>query len=52
MPVEIKELVVRINVNDGQNIIKNDQSVKVDKKEIVDACVERVMHLLEIKKER
>ncbi|WP_175402751.1 DUF5908 family protein [Mangrovivirga cuniculi] len=52
MPVEIKELIVRINVNEGRNIIKNDQSLKIDKKEIVDDCVEKVMHLLEMKKER
>ncbi|NMM48474.1 DUF5908 family protein [Marinigracilibium pacificum] len=52
MPVEIKELIVRINVNEGNNIINDVKNRNVDKKEIVDACVEQVLHLLERKKER
>ena len=59
MPIEIKELNIRINVNQGQpeqtsapHEGKNDAQVLPDKNEIIADCVEQIMELLKNKQER
>lgn len=54
MPIEIKELVVRIIVQDGSHpqIQNPNRMPAVSVKEIVEACVEKVMEKLEAKLER
>lgn len=62
MPLEIKELVIKVNVSEpssGQanNARPNSQSnqaesQKVDKKAIVQECVDQVMEILKNKMER
>lgn len=52
MPIEIKELHIKINVDDNQ---KNSGSVKVNDSEkelIIAMCVEQVMEILSKKEER
>lgn len=54
MAIEIKELVVRLRVDDtGQKPVKDQHnSQSYDEKKIVDTCVEKVLRRLESKKER
>ncbi len=59
MPIEIKELNIRINVNQGQpeqtnspHEGRNDAQALPDKNEIMADCVEQVMELLKNKQER
>lgn len=52
MTIEIKELHIKINVDDNQN---NRGSAKMEHKEkelIIAACVEQVMEILSKKEER
>lgn len=52
MPIEIKELHIKINVDDKQ---QNDQSGKMNQNEkdrLVAECVEQVMEILSKKEER
>ncbi len=51
MPIEIKELHIKISVN--ENKTQNSQTASKGKQEdVAEACVEEVMHLIEQKKER
>lgn len=56
MPLEIKELVIRAKVSEqttapGRNGAAS-QGVQANKEEIVSACVEQVLEILQSKKER
>lgn len=53
MPIEIKELHIKINVPEatGQRADNNDDRAESASK-IIEACVEQVMEILERKKER
>ena len=46
MPIEIKELIVRATIRDGEGGSANDKA------EIVRECVEQVMQLLQDRNER
>lgn len=57
MPIEIKELHIKINVEEGSNSKEtistgNNSKSKKDKTNIISECVEAVMELLEQQKER
>jgi len=59
MPIEIKELNIRINVNQGQQEEKsspqegsNKPQELPDKNELMAECVEQVMELIKNKQER
>lgn len=55
MPIEIKELHIKINVDEGarsSNIRQNDSNSKEGKEAIIAACVEEVIEVLEKQKER
>ncbi len=53
MPIEIKELHIKISVDEGKG---KQPSIVVDSKKeksaLVEACVEQVMEILEKKQER
>ncbi len=52
MAIEIKELIVRVTVNNSTSQTlseKQTQIAAVDKKEIIKECVEKVMEKLEMK---
>ncbi len=54
MPIEIKELVVKLTVHEGSNLPVN-QAVNKDpmqERRIIDACVKRVLKVLESRRER
>jgi hypothetical protein len=54
MPIEIKELVIRISVQDKSQLQMphSDRISDLSVKEIVEECVEKVMEKLEAKLER
>lgn len=52
MPIEIKELHIRINVDESTAKIPVASTGKKEKEEIIASCVEQVMDILEMKKER
>ncbi|AEE48485.1 DUF5908 family protein [Haliscomenobacter hydrossis] len=53
MPLEIKELVIKVNVNEGGTTPKGGKGGQpADKKAIVAECLEQVMDVLQKKKER
>ena len=54
MPIEVKELIIKANVQAGEsNTSVPDEKLKENlKAEIIAACVEQVMKLLKNKKER
>ncbi len=58
MPIEIRELNIRVSVNRNQpeqgseNDSGNRGSAMPDKDELISECVEQVMELLKIKNER
>ena len=55
MPITIKELHIKIYVDDSQDERKNKETKKhseEEKKAIVASCVDTVMELLEKQKER
>jgi len=54
MPIEIKELHIKINVDEGANkgSSQNNSAAKEDKSKLIAACVEEVMYLLSDRKER
>ena len=59
MPIEIRELVIRANVPSQTNQLHQTQSVEISteqrhrlKKEILDACVEKILTILERKLQR
>lgn len=57
MPVEIKELQIKVTVNDHQpdrfgSIAQGSQSADDEKKEMVQQCIDDIMDILNRKKER
>ena len=50
MPIEIKELHIKINVNEGSK--PNSSSAAAKDEDAVSECVEQVMKIIERKKER
>lgn len=55
MPIEIKELHIKINVDEGQEGSGNSLSTGIsqsEKEKIIAACVEQVMEILSKKEER
>jgi hypothetical protein len=51
MPIEIKELHIKINVNEGSNSGAKKDTKSKDK-DVVAECVELVMQVIERRKER
>ncbi len=52
MAIEIKELIVRVTVNNSPSKTINDNKAQItplDKKAIIKECVEKVMEKLEMK---
>jgi hypothetical protein len=52
MPIEIKELNIKINVNDKPQTSDPGKKGKDDKESIIAACVEQVMEILKKNQER
>lgn len=52
MPIEIKELHIRINVSEESERNRQPQNPADDKEKLIEACVEQVMELLAKKEER
>jgi hypothetical protein len=52
MPIEIKELNIKINVNDKPQTSDPEKKGKDDKDSIIAACVEQVMEILSKNTER
>ncbi len=52
MPIEIKELHIKINVDDKPQTSDPVQNNKNEKDQIVAACVEQVMEILSKNRER
>jgi hypothetical protein len=53
MPIEIKELHIKINVSEEASRSQQDSGNAADSKEkIIEACVEQVMEILSKKEER
>lgn len=50
MPIEIKELLIKINVNDNQS--KNQSTPTIDHAKMVQESVDQVVELLKQQKER
>jgi len=52
MPVEIKELYIKINVKDAQDANTSASSDEKGKEEVITECLEQVMSIMENKTER
>ena len=52
MPIEIKELHIKINVNENGHSTDSENSASGKKNRIVAECVEQVMEILSKKEER
>lgn len=54
MPVEIKELIIRATISDdSKDNVKSESSTdRIDPEEMISACVEQVLNILEQSKER
>ncbi|MDR6763855.1 hypothetical protein J2Y38_004079 [Flavobacterium sp. 2755] len=52
MPIEIKELHIKINVNEGSKQAPPPNAPKSKDEDPVAECVEQVMKIIERKKER
>ncbi|MGQ1785070.1 DUF5908 family protein [Saccharicrinis sp. GN24d3] len=52
MPIEIKELHIKINVSDDSRRVRPSGNSSSDKDKIIEACVEQVMEILSKKEER
>ncbi|NQU87675.1 MAG: hypothetical protein HQ541_18135 [Mariniphaga sp.] len=52
MPIEIKELNIKINVEDKNNSSETNESKADLKDSIIKSCVEQVMEILSQAKER
>lgn len=52
MPIEIKELHIKINVNEGSKQSTPPSAPKSKSEDPVAECVEQVMKIIERKKER
>lgn len=52
MPIEIKELHIKINVDESSTRSTNDTPKKKEIDRIVETCVEQVMEIISKKQER
>ncbi|WP_456459298.1 DUF5908 family protein [Reichenbachiella sp.] len=55
MPVEIKELIIRTNIVSDTGAARQGESAQISPKirtEIIDACVEKLMKIIEKNRER
>lgn len=53
MPVEIKELLIEINVSDQVDLIQENSDNKHNsQKEILNLCIEEIAKMLNVKNER
>lgn len=52
MPIEIKELHIKINVNENPEPDEREGGTQDRNVEIIEACVEQVMEILSKKEER
>ena len=52
MPIEIKELHIKINVDENPQSSNVERSDKNEKEKIIEACVEQVMEIISKNKER
>ncbi len=52
MPIEIKELHIKINVDESSGSAASETGAGTDRDKIIEACVEQVMELLAKKEER
>ena len=52
MPIEIKELHIRINVDESSQAAGSELSKKEEQDKLIAACVEHVMELLAKNRER
>ncbi len=52
MPIEIKELHIKINVDENESSPQRENSLTNEKNKIIAACVEQVMEILSKKEER
>ena len=52
MPIEIKELHIKINVNEGSKPNATERAQKSKETHAVAECVEQFMKIIESKKER
>lgn len=53
MPIEIKELHIKgVLTNENESGNNNQSSSQPDQKALIEACVEKVLRILDTKKER
>ena len=52
MPLEIRELNIKINVDEKGKSSTSEAAPKVDKESIIAACVEQVMEIISKSQER
>lgn len=52
MAIEIRELHIRINVDESSKIRSSSANEKMSNQKLIQACVEQVLEILEQKKER
>jgi len=52
MPIEIKELHIKINVDESPESSNVDRNNRNEKDKIIEACVEQVMEILSKNEER
>lgn len=52
MPIEIKELHIKINVDESQGNSNANTNEQNDKNKIIEACIEQVMEILSKNQER
>ncbi len=52
MPIEIKELIIKVNVADQSQTSSPETNRQEDKDVIIAACVEQVLEILSKKQER
>lgn len=52
MPIEIKELHIKINVEESSNAADAETQKNQELEKLVQSCVERVMEIIAQKKER
>jgi hypothetical protein len=52
MPIEIKELHIKINVDEGRDQTTSEPLNSNEKDKIIEACVEQVLEIISRKEER
>lgn len=52
MPIEIRELIIRSTISDEAGESPGEKAPAVNKREIVEDCVEQVLEILKRKEER